>query len=342
MSKVFVVDNKKQPLSPIHPGRARVLLSTGKAVVLRRYPFTILLKYVSKQTADESLRIKIDPGSKTTGMALVNDVTGEVVFAAELTHRGEAIKKRLYDRRTCAYCGAENVPLQVEHIVPQAVRIDHRISNLTLACASCNMQKGTQEIRVFLAHKPDVLAMILKQAKAPLADAAAVNSIRWALYERLKTLGLPIECGSGGRTKFERTRQQLPKTHWLDAACVGASTPERLLIQEIIPLLIVAKGYGNRQLCGVNKYGFPVRHRKRQKVHHGYQTGDMIRAVVPIGLKTAGTHRGRVLSRATGSFDIETKCGRVTGVGYRYCHPLHHNDGYSYQKGLQYSFSASF
>jgi hypothetical protein len=74
----------------------------------------------------------------------------------------------------------------------------------------------------------------------------------------------------------------------------------------------------------------PSRHRKRQKVHYGYQTGDMIRAVVPAGLKTQGTHSGRVLARATGSFDISTKHGRVAGVGYRYCRPIHRNDGYSY------------
>ena len=49
-----------------------------------------------------------------------------------------------------------------------------------------------------------------------------------ALYERLVALGLPVEVGSGGRTKYNRSRQSIPKTHWTDAACVGASTPEDL------------------------------------------------------------------------------------------------------------------
>ena len=43
--------------------------------------------------------MKIDPGSKTSGLALVNDATGQVVFAAELTHRGQKIKESLDDRR---------------------------------------------------------------------------------------------------------------------------------------------------------------------------------------------------------------------------------------------------
>src|SRR3954451_13430849 len=79
MSKVFVLDTHKQPLNPVHPGRARLLLSSGKAAVLKRYPFTIILKTVVEHPVFEPLRVKIDPGSKTTGLALVNDATGEVV-----------------------------------------------------------------------------------------------------------------------------------------------------------------------------------------------------------------------------------------------------------------------
>ena len=68
--------------------------------MFRRYPFTLILKALVPQPTLEPLRLKLDPGSKTTGLALVNDATGEVVFAAELTHRGHAIKASLDDRRT--------------------------------------------------------------------------------------------------------------------------------------------------------------------------------------------------------------------------------------------------
>lgn len=43
----------------------------------------------------ESLPIKIDPGAKTTGLALVNDSTGEVVWVADLQHRGFQIRDAL-------------------------------------------------------------------------------------------------------------------------------------------------------------------------------------------------------------------------------------------------------
>jgi hypothetical protein len=94
-----VLDTNKQPLDPVHPGRARLLLSSGRAAVFKRYPFTIILVYAVEQPDVQPLRIKIDPGSKTTGIAIVNDATGHVVFAAELSHRGSTIKKRLDDRR---------------------------------------------------------------------------------------------------------------------------------------------------------------------------------------------------------------------------------------------------
>jgi hypothetical protein len=77
---------------------------------------------------------------------------------------------------------------------------------LCLACEPCNTKKGTQDIKIFLAKKPDVLKKILVQAKRPLKDASAVNSTRWALFNRLKETGKVIATGSGGLTKFNRIR----------------------------------------------------------------------------------------------------------------------------------------
>jgi len=428
MSKVFVIDANKQPLHPVHPGRARILLSTGKAAVFKRFPFTIVLQCAAETPITERFRLKIDPGSKTTGIAIVNDSSGEVVFAAELTHRGQAIKTSLDERRAvhrnrrqrktryrkprfahrrrskgwlapslesrvcnvvtwvkrlvslcpitsisqevvrfdtqtmqnpeirgvlyqqgelagyelreymldkwqrrCVYCGTQGVPLQIEHIVARANGGTDRASNLTLSCEACNRVKGVQPIEVFLAKKPEVLQRLLAQARTPLKDAAAVNITRWKLYERLQGLGLPVEVGSGGLTKYNRQSRQLPKTHWLDAANIGKSTPAVLLVSQVRPLQITATGYGKRQMCGVKK-GFPIRHRRRQKYHFGFQTGDMIRAIVPKGTKV-GTYVGRVLCRASGSFDITTNQGRVQGINHRYCTAVHRGDGYSYQQG---------
>ena len=125
------------------------------------------------------------------------------------------------------------------------------MSTLCLACEPCNLAKGTQDVRAFLAHDPARLERLLAQAKAPLKDATAVNATRWVLSARLQATGLPVEGGSGGRTKYNRSRPAVPKTHWLDAAAVGASTPERLDTAGVVPLLITATGRVHRRLCNV-------------------------------------------------------------------------------------------
>jgi len=237
--------------------------------------------------------------------------------------------------RACAYCGATGVPLQLEHIRSRAKGGTNRIANLTLACEPCNLKKGTQDIREFLAHDPVRLGHILSQAKAPLKGAAAVNITRWHLLERLKATGLPVETGSGGLTKYNRARLGLPKTHWCDAAAVGTSTPERLRYCGVVPLLITAKGHGRRKMCNTNELGFPTGHRKRRKRYFGYQTGDLVQAVVPQLLKCAGTHVGRVAVKAAGTFTITTNHGKVTDVPHRYCRLLHQSDGYAYQQGVR-------
>jgi len=421
LSYIFVLDTNKQPLNPVHPGWARKLLSSGRAAVYKRYPFTIILKVAVPNADVQPLRLKIDPGSKTTGLAVVNDNTGDVTFAAELEHRGQMIKKSIDSRRAirrgrrsrktryrkprflnrgrkegwlppslrsrvenietwiarlqnlcmitaislelvkfdtqamlspeisgveyqqgelqgyevreyllekfgrkCVYCGAENIPLQIEHIVPKARGGSNRVSNLTLACEPCNRKKGNQTAEEF-GH-PKVQAL----AKKPLKDAAAVNTTRWALYRRIESIGLPLEVGTGGRTKYNRSVRKLPKTHWLDATCVGASTPESLKVEGICPLVITAMGRGSRQMCRVDKYGFPRTSAKKNKRVHGFQTGDMVKAVVPTG-KKAGTYIGRVAIRSTGSFNIKTNSGTVQGISYRYCQMLHGADGYTYE-----------
>jgi 5-methylcytosine-specific restriction endonuclease McrA len=229
--------------------------------------------------------------------------------------------------RKCAYCGVENVPLQIEHIHPKAKGGSNRISNLCLACESCNSQKGTQDIKVFLAKKPEALKKILAQAKRPLKDAAAVNSTRWALFNALKKTGLPIVTSSGGRTKFNRTVLELPKEHWIDAACVGEIESLKVLTKK--PLLIKANGHGTRQQCRTDKYGFPNRHCSRTKFHFGFQTGDIVKAIVTTG-KKVGKYIGRIATRATGSFNISTTEGLIQGISHKFCKIIHKKDGYGY------------
>ena len=230
--------------------------------------------------------------------------------------------------RTCAYCNAEQVPLEVEHIVPRSKGGSHKISNLTLACRACNQKKGSESIKVFLEKKPELLQKIQSLAKKPLKDAAAVNSTRFELSNQLKEFGVPVEYSSGGRTKFNRSKLSIPKTHALDAACVGEMD---LLTNWDIPTLeITCTGRGSYQRTRLDKYGFPRGYLMREKSVEGFQTGDMVKATVTKG-KKIGVYVGRVAVRATGNFNITTKEDTVQGINYRYCTLISRNNGYSYQ-----------
>lgn len=96
---VFVLSSDGQPLDPCHEARARKLLNAGRAAVWRIYPFTIIL---NSRTSAESVvhahRLKIDPGSKTTGLAIVQEPEGRVVWAGDLTHRSQGISASMLAR----------------------------------------------------------------------------------------------------------------------------------------------------------------------------------------------------------------------------------------------------
>lgn len=444
---VFVLDRNGHPLMPCTEKRARLLLARGRARVHRVVPFVIRLVDVRVQDCEvQPLRIKLDPGSQTTGIALVREApalnqtiapdTGEIVTGAvtgavvlhlfELVHRGRQISEALTARRqmrrrrrgnlryraprflnrgnqktgwlapslqhridttvawvqrlrrwapvsalsqelvrfdmqamdnpdiegveyqqgtlagyelreyllakwgrACAYCAAKDVPLQIEHIQPKARGGSNRAANLTLACRCCNEKKAALPIEVFLAKKPEVLQRILAQAKRPLKDAAAVNATRWALFNELKATGLPVEAASGGKTKFNRSRLGVPKTHALDAACVGEVNS--LQGWQVPTLQIKCSGRGSYQRTRLDKFGFPRGYLMRSKAVHGFATGDLVKAVVPTG-KKAGCHQGRVAVRASGSFNIQTREGVVQGISHRHCTRVQRGDGYGYQQ----------
>ena len=95
------------------------------------------------------------------------------------------------------------------------------------------------------------------------------------------------------------------------------------------PLIIRATGHGTRQQCRTDKYGFPSRYVPRFKFVKGFQTGDIVKAVVTSG-KKVGIYVGRVAVRSTGSFNIRSEGNLVQGISHKYCNPIHRKDGYEY------------
>ncbi|MBT9147765.1 MAG: CRISPR-associated endonuclease Cas9 [Syntrophomonadaceae bacterium] len=242
---------------------------------------------------------------------------------------GYEIREYLLEKwkRVCAYCGKADTPLEIEHITPKSRGGSNRISNLTLACRLCNQTKGNKTAEEF--GYPE----IQKQAKLPLKDAAAMNTTRWRLLNQLKETGLPVECGTGARTKKQRIEHGLPKTHYYDACCVGAGTPANLVTLQKYVSIWKAIGRGTRKMCNTDKYGFPKSHRQRKKNHFGFQTNDIAKADVLRG-KYQGIHTGRVVVRAKGCFDLKDIAGNriCQGISHKYFRLLQRADGWQYDK----------
>jgi len=434
-NRVFVLDKKGKPLMPCIRGRAWELIHKGRAVVHKHQPFTIRLKDRVGGNV-QPVRLGIDPGSRTTGLALARETPAEegnegprrhALWLGELEHRGGLIRKHLEQRRNyrkrrrganlryrparfknrkrakgwlppslwhrvdstrswvqrlrklvpiaaisvervrfdtqamrnpsisgmeyqqgtlasyeqkeyllekwgrkCVYCGKEGVPLQKEHILARIRGGTKRSDNLLISCGPCNQKKGSKPIEVFLKNKPELLKKILDWVKKPLPDAAMMNATRNALYDVLVATGLPVEAASGGRTKYNRIRLELPKTHAIDALCVG--NVSAVLGWQRAGLGIKATGRGVYQRTFTDAHGFKRGVRSRKKTHYVFRTGDHVHAVMPKG-KYKGTHTGRVAVRETGWF---TMTGIKNGqpfkaeVFHAYCRRLERADGYDY------------
>lgn len=98
---VIVLDKHKKPLGTTTERRARKLMEKRRACVYRYAPFTIIIKDVDIRNCKDipSYEIKVDPGSRTTGIAIVNTETQDLEFAIQIVHRAEQVKENLDTRR---------------------------------------------------------------------------------------------------------------------------------------------------------------------------------------------------------------------------------------------------
>ena len=101
-----VFSSDGQPLMPTHPAKARKLMQKSRAVPHHvKGLFGIrLLDRTRDESSVQDVAINIDPGSQTTGIAVVtDDDNGQrtVLAALEIKHRAFNIKATLTRRRAC-------------------------------------------------------------------------------------------------------------------------------------------------------------------------------------------------------------------------------------------------
>lgn len=418
---VLVVDKRKRPCNTISNAYARRLLFNKQAVIHKRFPFTIRLKNDNAVSKDRAYTVKLDPGSKHTGIAIV-DNKDSVVMLAEIEHRGHLIKKDLASRRMirrsrrarktryrearflnrtrpkgwlapsvksradnvinfikkykkllninkvmiehvsfdvaqmtsdtklygvayqqgplyqnelrsfifnrsngkCVYCGAKAT--EIDHVIPRANGGTNSTYNLVASCRVCNQMKSNLSLKDFgkIMNKN---YSHLEPKKLP-KDAAIVQSARNYMVREITKLVSDTTLHDSWLTKYNRNELGLPKEHYYDALSVG-ETPTKFNFLTDKILSISAKGRGSRQMCSVDRFGFPRTSAKASKSVRGFQTGDIVKAVVTKGPKQ-GEYLGRVVIHSRGYFDIKTKNGLAQSIGHKYCHLIQRGDGYLY------------
>ena len=418
---VVVIDKHKRPCNTISAAYARILLFSKQAVIYKRFPFTIRLRNDNAVLKNRNYTIKIDPGSRTTGIA-ITDNQDSVVMLANLEHRGHIIKKNLdsrravrnsrrqrktryrearFDNRTrpkgwlapsvksradnvinfvkkykkflnitkvmiervsfdtaqmssdeklwgidyqqgnlynknlkefifsktkgrCSYCGGKAT--EIDHVIPRSNGGTNSTYNLVASCRSCNEKKSNLSLKEFgkLMNKD---YSQLEPKKLP-KDATIVQSARNYMVKEISKLVPDTTTHEAWITKYNRDQLGLSKQHYYDALSVGEIPTKFDFLTDKV-LQISAKGRGSRQMCSMDKFGFPRTSAKASKSVKGFQTGDIVKAIVPFGSK-AGEYLGKVAVRSSGSFNIQTKTKVIQGIGYRYCHIVQRSDGYSY------------
>ena len=418
---VFVLNRSKKPLNMITNAEARILIKKKLAVIHKVYPFTIRLKDNSCVSNDRAYTVKLDPGSRHTGVAIVDD-KDQVVMLAELEHRGHLIKRNMDSRRAvrrhrrnrntryrparflnrkipkgwlapsvksradnvinfikkykklinidkvmiehvsfdtaqmssntklygvkyqqgplyqqklrsfifsrsngkCVYCGAQAE--EIDHVIPRAKGGTNSVYNLAASCKACNQMKSNLSLKEF-GKKINKNFSKLEPKKLP-KDAAIVQAARNYMVKEVTKLVFNTTLHDAWMTKYNRDELGLPKEHYYDALSVG-EVPNKFDFLTDKVFQISAKGRGSRQMCLMNKYGFPRTKSKGSKLVEGFQTGDMVKVIVPSGLKQ-GEYLGRVVVRSSKCFDVKTKTKTVQGIWHKYFHIVQRGDGYLY------------
>ena len=148
----------------------------------------------------------------------------------------------------CVYCGKEDTPFEVEHIIPKSRGGSDRVDNLTISCHDCNQKKGSQTAKEFGYPK------VYQQAKKSLKSTAFMNIVRWKMVNKLD-----CDYTFGHITKMNRINLNLEKTHFNDAFVITGGNSQK----RANPIEVNINSRNNRSLQINRKtYGRSVRTQK--------------------------------------------------------------------------------
>ena len=174
--RVFVKNQRGEPLMPTRPRKARILLKEGKAKVIQRTPFTIQLCYATGETR-QAITLGVDSGFKHIGISAVSEI--EELFASEVQLRNDLValnsERRQYRRSRRNRKTRYRKPRFFNRKKPQgwlAPSLQHKLDShkkvIAQLCQSLPISKIVIEVAAFDIQKikhPEIQGMAYQQGE---------------------------------------------------------------------------------------------------------------------------------------------------------------------------------
>jgi hypothetical protein len=238
---VYVLNKNRKPLMPCSPPKARTLLKTGKAKVLRREPFTIILLFGSSGYRQEVVG-GMDTGSETFGCAAIDN--NKILYQSEVTIRQEVsrkMKQRAGYRRTRRSRKTRYRPVRWHNRA--SMRKDGRLvpSLVSKVQSHLRERRFVESILPITRWKVELASFDIHKITNPAVQAANYQEgAQKNFYNKHATqVGIikasllkfwDFESAFGYETKFKREQNlHWPKSHFADA--VGICCDETQILR---------------------------------------------------------------------------------------------------------------
>ena len=225
--KVFVLNMRGKPLMPCSPAKARHMLKAGKAVVVRRTPFTIKLTIATGETKQD-VTLGVDAGARHVGISATTEK--EEVFASEVKLRQDitglladrlAFRRARRNRKTRYRSPRFNNRVRSKHKGWLASSVENRIqahmSRIDAVCRLLPVTKIVIEAASFDVQK--IKNPTIEGTDYQQGDQLGFWNVREYVFQRRSCCQ---HCHG-------RSRDKILNVHHLESRKTGGDAPNNLI-----------------------------------------------------------------------------------------------------------------
>ncbi|CAI2172209.1 8026_t:CDS:2 [Funneliformis geosporum] len=227
---VYVISKGGKPLMPCSNTKARHLLKSGKAEIVKYEPFTIRLLFECENKVQDVI-LGADTASINGGLSARTEK--KELYSAEFKIRGQEIVKLMSARKALRQNrrkAQKRLIAEVHKILP--------ISKVIVEVASFDIQKLKDPAIQGIEYQQGEMQEKLQRQDFEVREnkvgfkfvrgesfrhQASMNTMRWKLFNDLKKIYKNVSLTYGYITKNTRIKNKLDKSHRNDALCISGN-----------------------------------------------------------------------------------------------------------------------